>query len=100
MINHYWSPSTTLRNNEQMIVERWANGAGKEEGYEVEVEVEERGFLLDPHMWCVVRLLLWDCVCARKKRLSRPKSDILSTFLKSIKLLQGRDLQKGHRARP
>lgn len=50
---------------------------GKEEGFEVDVEVEERGFLLDPHMWCVVRLLLL--------LLSRPpKNDIHSTFLKSI----------------
>lgn len=58
-------------------MERWANGVGKEEGFEVDVEVEERGFLLDPHMWCVVRLLLL--------LLSRPpKNDIHSTFLKSI----------------
>lgn len=34
-------------------MERWANGVGKDEGFEVDVEVEERDFLLDPHMWCV-----------------------------------------------
>lgn len=38
----------------QSIVERWANGVGKEEGFTVDVEVEEKGFLLDPHMWGII----------------------------------------------
>ena len=33
------------------IVERWAEGPGRDEKMDVEVDVEERNFFLDPHMW-------------------------------------------------
>jgi len=61
-------------------VERWANGAGKDEGFEVDVEVEERGFLLDPHMWGVIykkaveRDVDYEPSGAEKRRIKRRQS--------------------------
>jgi hypothetical protein len=74
--NAFGDPSLDIKS----IVERWANGEGKDEGYEVEVEVEERGFLLDPHMWGVIykkqieRDVDYEPTGAEKRRIKRRQS--------------------------
>ena len=48
--NAFGDPSLDIKR----IVEAWANEVGKYEGIEVEVDVEERGFFFDPHMFGVL----------------------------------------------
>ena len=45
--NAFGDPGLDLKG----IVERWAEGPGQEQMMDVEVDVEDRGFFLDPHMW-------------------------------------------------